>query len=43
MLEAAGDLSSGGGLDDLLAQEQKPEKSLDDLLREKKPKPEWPS
>ena len=43
MLEAAGDLSSGGGLDDLLAQEQKPVKSLDDLLREKKPKPEWPS
>jgi hypothetical protein len=43
MLEAAGDLTSGGGLDDLMAQEQKPERSLDDLLREKKPKPEWPS
>jgi hypothetical protein len=42
MLEAAGDLTSGNGLDDLLAQEQKPKKSLDDLLRERKPKPEWP-
>jgi hypothetical protein len=43
MLEAAGDLTSGGGLDDLLAREEKPKQSLDDLLREKKPKPEWPS
>jgi hypothetical protein len=44
MLEAAGDLSPGSGeLDDLLAREQKPKKSLDDLLAEKKPKPEWPS
>jgi hypothetical protein len=44
MLEAAGDLTpGGGGLDDLLAGEQKPKRSLDDLLQEKKPKPEWPS
>ena len=43
MLEAAGDLTSGGGgLEDLMAGEQKPKKSLDDLLKEKKPKPEWP-
>ncbi|MDP9342666.1 MAG: hypothetical protein M3Q23_11365 [Actinomycetota bacterium] len=42
MLEAAGDLTPGSGLDDLLAGEQKPKQSLDDLLREKKPKPEWP-
>jgi len=42
MLEAAGDLTSGSGLDDLLAKDQKPKRSLDDLLQEKKPKPEWP-
>jgi hypothetical protein len=42
MLEAAGDLTSGSGLDDLMAKEQKPKRSLDDLLGEKKPKPEWP-
>ena len=42
MLEAAGDLTSGSGLDDLLAKGQEPKPSLDDLLQEKKPKPEWP-
>jgi hypothetical protein len=42
MLEAAGDLSSGSGLDDLLAREEKPKTSLDDLLGQRKPKPEWP-
>jgi hypothetical protein len=44
MMEAAGDLSpQGKGLDDLLAREEKPKRSLDDLLAEKSPKPEWPS
>lgn len=44
MLTAAGDLGSGGeGLDELMTKEQKPKRSLDDLLAEKKPKPEWPS
>ena len=42
MLEAAGDLSPGKGLEDLLQQE-KPKRSLDDLLAEKRRKPEWPS
>ena len=43
MLEAAGDVGS----DDLAAKvaevEGKPKTSLDDLLSEPKPKPEWPS
>jgi hypothetical protein len=43
MLEAAGDLRPGGGLDDLLSGERKPSRSLDDLLSEKPKKPEWPS
>jgi len=46
MLDAAGDLESapqGSGLDDLMARQRKPERSLDDLLAEKPKKPEWPS
>jgi hypothetical protein len=43
MLEAAGDLRPGSGLDDLLSTERKPSRSLDDLLAEKQKKPEWPS
>jgi len=44
MIEAAGDLEPGGkGLDDLLAKQQKPKRSLDDLLAEKPKKPEWPT
>jgi len=49
MLDAAGDLESGSGgsggsrLDDLLGKDQKPKRSLDDLLAEKQKKPEWPS
>jgi hypothetical protein len=46
MIEAAGDLEAGEGgkgLDDLLAKQRKPEKSLDDLLAEKPKKPEWPT
>jgi hypothetical protein len=42
MLDAAGDLSPGKGLDDLMQQE-KPKRSLDDLMAEKPKKPEWPS
>ena len=42
MLEAAGDLRPGRGLDDLM-DEEKPKGSLDDLLSEKPKKPEWPS
>ena len=42
MLEAADDLQSGSDLEDLM-QEKKPDRSLDDLLAEEKPKPEWPS
>ena len=40
MLEAADD-SSGSDLADLM-HDEKPRQSLDDLLAEKKPKPEWP-
>jgi hypothetical protein len=47
MLDAAGDLDSddpgGSGLDDLIAKEQKPKRSLDDLLSQPTKKPEWPS
>jgi hypothetical protein len=46
MIEAAGDLDSGeggSGLDDLMAREQKPKRSLDDLLSQPTKKPEWPS
>ena len=45
MIEAAGDLdpASGKGLDDLIARQRKPKRSLDDLLAEKPKKPEWPS
>jgi hypothetical protein len=42
MLEAAGDLRPGRGLEDLMG-EEKPKGSLDDLLSEKRKKPEWPS
>ena len=42
MLEAAGDLDSGGKLEELM-EEKKSERTLDDLLAEKKSKPEWPS
>ena len=42
MLEAADDLESKPGLDDIM-QEKKTGPSLDDLLAEEKPKPEWPS
>ncbi len=43
LLEAAGDLGSGPRLDSLLGEEEKPKRSLDDILSEKpKPKPEWP-
>jgi hypothetical protein len=42
LLEAAGDLSPGGKLEEMLT-ERKPERSLDDLLAEKpKRKPDWP-
>ena len=40
MLEAADD-SSGSDLADLM-KERRRERSLDDLLAEKKPKPDWP-
>jgi hypothetical protein len=45
LLNAAGDLSSPGGLEDLLRTgEPKPKRTLDDVLGQKpKPKPEWPS
>ena len=43
MLEAAGDLSPGTGLDDLMANQSKPTRSLDDLFAEEPKKPEWPS
>jgi hypothetical protein len=43
LLEAAGDLGSGPRLDSLMGEEEKPKRSLDDILSEKpKPKPEWP-
>jgi hypothetical protein len=44
MLEAADDPDPGPGLEEKLADaERTPERSLDDLLKEPKPKPEWPS
>jgi hypothetical protein len=43
LLTAAGDLSSGSKLDSLLEGEEKPKRSLDDVLAQKpKPKPDWP-
>jgi hypothetical protein len=43
LLEAAGDLGSGPKLESLMGEEEKPKRSLDDVLAEKpKPKPEWP-
>ncbi|HEX9237035.1 MAG TPA: heavy metal-associated domain-containing protein [Actinomycetota bacterium] len=43
LLEAAGDLGKGPSLDSLMDTEEKPKRSLDDMLAEKpKPKPEWP-
>jgi hypothetical protein len=43
LLEAAGDLGSGPRLESLMDTEEKPKRSLDDVLAEKpKPKPEWP-
>jgi hypothetical protein len=41
MLDAAGDLRPGKGLDDLI-QEEKPKRSLDDLMAERPKKPDWP-
>ena len=41
MLEAAGDLTPGRGLEDLMS-EEKPKGSLDDLLAQEPKKPEWP-
>ena len=42
LITAAGDLGKPG-LADLLSHEEKPKRSLDDVLAEKpKPKPEWP-
>jgi len=43
MLEAAGDLGSGGLEEKIAEVEGKPKTSLDDLLSKPKPKPEWPS
>lgn len=43
LLEAAGDLGSGPRLDSVMNEEDRPKRSLDDILAEKpKPKPEWP-
>ncbi|SRR5712692_627848 len=43
LLTAAGDLGKPG-LEDLLTEEMKPKRSLDDVLSQKpKPKPKWPS
>jgi hypothetical protein len=41
MLEAAGDLRPGRGLEDLMG-EDKPKGSLDDLMTKEPMKPEWP-
>ena len=43
MLESAGDLGSGRLEEKISEVEGKPKTSLDDLLSEPKPKPEWPS
>jgi hypothetical protein len=43
MLEAAGDLGSGKLEDKVAEVEGKSKPSLDDLLSNPKPKPEWPS
>ena len=43
LITAAGDLGKPG-LEDLIGEEKKPKRSLDDVLAQKpKPKPEWPS
>ena len=43
MLEAAGDVGSASLEEKLAETERKPKTSLDDLLSQPKPKPEWPS
>jgi hypothetical protein len=43
MLEAAGDLSSDDLADKVAEVERRGKPSLDDLLKNPKPKPEWPS
>ncbi len=43
MLEAAGDIKPDRLQEELTKAERKPKRSLDDLLTEEKPKPEWPS
>ena len=43
MLEAAGDVGSTSLEEKMAEVERKPKGSLDDLLSEPKPKPEWPS
>jgi hypothetical protein len=42
MMDAAGDLRPGRGLDDLM-KEEKPKRSLDDLMAEQPKKLEWPT
>jgi hypothetical protein len=43
LLTAAGDLTSGGELENLLEKKDEPKGSLDDLLaRKPQPKPDWP-
>ena len=43
MLTAAGDLGSKKTLDDVLTDDDRPKRSLDDLFQEQPKKPEWPS
>lgn len=43
LLEATGDLKPDALEEKLAETERKPKRSLDDLLAEEKPKPEWPS
>lgn len=43
MLEAAGDLESNSLEDEIAKAEGKRKPSLDDLLKEPEPKPDWPS
>jgi hypothetical protein len=42
LLTAAGDLTSGGQLENLLEKKEERKGSLDDLLGKPKPKPDWP-
>ncbi len=43
MLEAADDTASADLAEKLAEAERRPKRSLDDLLAEPKPKPDWPS